>query len=539
MKKTSIQARQPTQAEIQTLLKFFQAGQLPEAEVLAKSLLKSFPHVPIINNVLGSVLAGQGKFAEAVDSFKKLVTIDPKSAELHFNLALMQSNSGQLEDAATNYRKASQLMPKFVDAHYNLGTTLQALGQNADAAASYRKAIEIQPGFFEAHGNLGAVLQAQGKLNEAIESYRKAIAINPDARGFFNLGTALRNQGLLEDAIHSFQKAIAADPHYAEAHSNLGESQWHHGQLNEAVESFNKALAIDPDNISANYNLAVFLYDNGELQRAISHFERSQFGDWQERVLYCLYKTEQYETFKQKLGNSIRDNPTSPFLATLSAHYAVNFGVEDEYNFCKNPLDLVYHGNIQALSEPNSALLAELLSDINSAEISQRKQSRLHHGTQSSGNLFKRPEASFRKLAELVADTIRNYQQQYANEDCMFIKAFPDEIEFSSSWYVKMQSGGHLTSHIHEEGWISGAVYLAMPKNKVNKDDGSIELSTHGDGYPQKHGNFPTKTVAPNVGDVVFFPSSVFHRTIPFSSNEERICIAFDLKPQDLKAQTA
>ena len=40
------------------------------------------------------------------------------------------------------------------------------------------------------------------------------------------------------------------------------------------------------------------------------------------------------------------------------------------------------------------------------------------------------------------------------------------------------------------------------------------------DGYPVK------------VGDVVFFPSSVFHRTIPFSSNEERICIAFDVKPQ-------
>jgi uncharacterized protein (TIGR02466 family) len=532
MAKHSQQAKQPTQAEIQTLLKFFQGGQLPEAEALAKALLKRFPNVPIISNVLGSALAAQGKFAEAVASFKNLVAIDPKSAELHFNLALMQSNSGLYEDAITNYRKATQLKPNFVDAHYNLGTALQALGKNEEAAASYRKAIDIQPGFFEAHGNLGAVLQAQDKLEEAIASYRKAIAINPDARGFFNLGTALRNQGLLEDAMQNFQKAITIDPHYAEAYSNLGESQWHHGQLNEAVESFNKALAIDPDNISANYNLAVFLYDNGELQRAIAHFERSQFGDWRERVLYCLYKTEQYTAFKEMLGHSVHATNTSPFLATLSTHYAVNFGVEDEYNFCKNPLGLVYHGAIQALAEPDSTLLAELLSDIDSAEISLRKQSRLHHGVQSSGNLFKRPEASFQKLAILVADTIRNYRQQYANEDCMFIKAFPDEIEFSSSWYVKMQSGGHLTSHIHEEGWISGAVYLAMPKKKAAKDEGSIELSTHGDGYPQKHTDFPIKTVAPNVGDVVFFPSSVFHRTLPFSSDEERICIAFDLKPR-------
>jgi uncharacterized protein (TIGR02466 family) len=94
-----------------------------------------------------------------------------------------------------------------------------------------------------------------------------------------------------------------------------------------------------------------------------------------------------------------------------------------------------------------------------------------------------------------------------------------------------MQQGGHLTSHIHEDGWVSGALYLSLPKDKKHEHEGSIELSTHGDDYPKKHDNFPTKTVAPAVGDIVMFPSSVFHRTIPFTSDEERICIAFDLKP--------
>jgi hypothetical protein len=94
-----------------------------------------------------------------------------------------------------------------------------------------------------------------------------------------------------------------------------------------------------------------------------------------------------------------------------------------------------------------------------------------------------------------------------------------------------MKSGGHLKSHIHEDGWISGAVYLKIPKIRNNNEEGAIELSTDGDGYPKQHNNFPVKTILPNEGDVIFFPSSVFHRTIPFSSNEERICIAFDLKP--------
>ncbi len=419
MKKPFQQNKQPSQGEIQPLLNLYNSGQLAQAEATAKVLLKTYPNTFFLHNVLGISLDGQGKFEEAVASYRKALSLQPAMPDLHFNLGIALSNLGKLDEAI----------------------------------ASYRKAIALQPRFFEAYGNLGTVLQKQGKLEEAAASYRKAIAINPDALGHFNLATTLRNLGKLEEAIASFKNAVAANPGYADAYSSLGEALWHHGKFNDAVDSFNKALTIDPNNASANYNLALFLYDNGELGRAIPYFERSQSGDWRERVLYCLYKTEQYEAFKEKLKSSISSSiHISPFLATLSTHYAVNFDTADEYNFCKRPLDFVGHHTIEELAEPNSSLLAELLNDISHAEISQRKQSRLHHGVQSSGNLFKRPEASFQKLASLVAKTIERYRQQYAKEDCMFIKAFPKNIEFSSSWYVKMQSGGHLNSHIHEEG---------------------------------------------------------------------------------------
>jgi hypothetical protein len=34
------------------------------------------------------------------------------------------------------------------------------------------------------------------------------------------------------------------------------------------------------------------------------------------------------------------------------------------------------------------------------------------------------------------------------------------------------------------------------------------------------------------MGDIIFFPSSLHHKTIPFSSDGERIIISFDLKPE-------
>ena len=156
---------------------------------------------------------------------------------------------------------------------------------------------------------------------------------------------------------------------------------------------------------------------------------------------------------------------------------------------------------------------------------------KLDRTSSSSGNLFQRNEKSFQLLSLALKKMIQKYYEMHQTSPCAFIKLFPKDIQFSSSWYVRMKQGGHLNSHIHEDGWISGAVYLSIPKLRESPDEGAIELSTDGDNYPKQHNNFPKLTILPNEGDVIFFPSSVFHRTIPFNSDEERICIAFDLKP--------
>ena len=195
-------------------------------------------------------------------------------------------------------------------------------------------------------------------------------------------------------------------------------------------------------------------------------------------------------------------------------------------------MDFIVHGHLDAL-EGESPLRQALLHDITRAAIVERDQGRLHFGVQSSGNLFRRPEDSFRQLGELIKMELRKYRDHFAGSDCQLITRFPDELDISSSWYVKMRKGGHLDSHIHEGGWVSGVVYLAIPEGDPAPDAGNIEFSTNGDRYPAQHDDWPRKVLDVKVGDYAFFPSSLFHRTIPFDSAEERICIAFDLKPAE------
>ena len=488
--------------DIQQLIGILNSGQLAQAESLAKSLISKHANTFILHHILSLALDGQQKFAESVTSYKNALKLQPNTADLWFNLGIAQTHIQQLDDAA----------------------------------ASYKKAIQIKPDFFEAYGNLGTVLQAQGKLNAAIESYQKGLKINPqDARAYFNLGTALRDNGVLNEAINSYKKAIALFANYTDAHNNLGETLRDSGDMDAAVKSYQAALSLNPSHAQANYNMAEFLVLAKQFAQAIPYFEASQFDDWQEKCLYCLYKAEDFGAFKMRRDTLIATLPAnqhcSPFLATLSTHYSINFKTLDPYQFCANGLDFVYHQSLPELT--SGTLLNELLHDIQTADIAERKQGRLTNGQQSAGNLFKRSESSFQTLAALIKQQFLAYKQHFADADCALIQAFPDELEFTSSWYVKMQQGGHLNAHIHEIGWISGAVYLAMPP--INGLEGAFEYGTHGDDYPilapQNALSFPTAQIMPKVGDIVLFPSSLFHRTIPFNSVDSRICIAFDLKP--------
>lgn len=490
---------QPSQQDVQQLIGLLNNNQLAQAESLAHKLIARHPNIFILHHVLSLALDGQQKFAESVIS----------------------------------YQNALRLQPNTPDLLFNLGIALTHLQQSDEAIAAYEKAIQIKPDFFEAYGNLGTIFQAQGQLNAAIACYQKGLKINPqDARGYFNLGTALRDNGALSDAIDSYKKAIALFPNYTDAHNNLGETLRDMGDMQAAVHCYQAALSRNPNHAKANYNMAEFCYLDKRYLDAIPYFEASQLDDWQTRRLYCLYKAKQFEAFKKQRDLLISNSPhLSPFLATLSTHYSINFQEPDPYNFCKNGLDLVYRESIPELTDTD--LLNALLRDINTADIAERKQGRLTNGQQSAGNLFKRKEASFQALAELIKKAFLAYKNHFADADCELIQSFPDTLEFTSSWYVKMQQGGHLDAHIHEIGWISGAVYLAMPS--PNGLEGAFEYGTHGDDYPiappQTIAQFPTQQIMPRVGDIILFPSSLFHRTIPFNSVDKRICIAFDLKP--------
>lgn len=524
-------AAQPHPAELQHLHQLYESGRLVQAEAAALTMLQKYPKSIAIYNLLGLCQQGQGKLGEAASSFRKLLAIDPRVAEIHCNLATILSQLNDPKAAIASYRKALQIKPQLALAQFNLGALLQAQGLLQEAAHHYQQAVAIEPGFFEALGNLGTVLQQRGQLEAAERCYRKALVLRPDARGHFNLGTTLYGQGEHEEAIRSFRSAVKLDPHFADAWNNLGEVLRDRGDMAEAVHCYKTAINAQLDHGRAHYNLAEFFCLNGQLTEAIPYFEASHFADAPERALQCLYKTRQFEAFKAKFERfTANRRHASVLLGTLSTHYAVNFQQENPYRFCKDPMGYVQHIRIEELSAPENPLLDRLLHDIQNLAIAERKQGRLYFGIQSAGNLLQRPEPSFQKLATLICNKVKGYQKCFRGGTDELIRGFPKGISFASSWYLRMKQGGYLTSHMHEEGWISGCVYLQLPPEN-GRHEGSFEYGLDGDDYPRLHDGFPSQIVDLKIGDLVLFPSSLFHRTLPFHAGLERVCVAFDVKP--------
>ena len=92
-----------------------------------------------------------------------------------------------------------------------------------------------------------------------------------------------------------------------------------------------------------------------------------------------------------------------------------------------------------------------------------------------------------------------------------------------------MKSGGKLDPHMHEYGWLSGSIYINVPP-KLETDSGNLVVCID-DQVSESDNINPKKTMDVVTGSLCFFPSSLYHYTIPFESKEERIVLAFDVRP--------
>ncbi|MCK6371328.1 MAG: 2OG-Fe(II) oxygenase family protein, partial [Gammaproteobacteria bacterium] len=150
-------------------------------------------------------------------------------------------------------------------------------------------------------------------------------------------------------------------------------------------------------------------------------------------------------------------------------------------------------------------------------------------GYQTGGNIFDHGFPALARLHREMCEEMQRYRAGLTASMTM-VTRWPTTMRLQG-WFVRLLTGGHQYFHNHPYGWLTGCLYLQMP-TAAAADEGAIEFGLESGSYPPLSDKPPPTVIHhPRAGQVAFFPSSLYHRTIPFSSDEERLCIAFDLLP--------
>lgn len=136
-----------------------------------------------------------------------------EQAEVWFERASeWDGDPGQWKDAVDAYRRVVSIDPSYAAAWNNLGLLLHRMGQYGEAKGAYASALQHDPGLCEAMYNLGSLHEDLGDTEEAIRCYGGALGLAPDyADAHFNLAGALARAGRGEDAVQHWQRYLQLD----------------------------------------------------------------------------------------------------------------------------------------------------------------------------------------------------------------------------------------------------------------------------------------------------------------------------------------
>ena len=510
-----------------------QEGRLEEAEHLYRLILKKNSEHLDSNNNLGVILQHHGKLEEAKEYYKKAIDIKPDFAEAHNNLGNILKDLGDPNESLKSYRKAIEINPTLAEAHNNFGDALDKLGKIEEAEVSYKKAIELKPNYSKAHFNLGNMLLMRNRIEEAEKACKKAIELKPDyAEAHNNFGNILNKLKKYDQAETSYKKAIELKPDFALSYHNLGILMSNRDKLDKAEIYLNKAIELESNSEYLLVARANILYKKKNFKLALVDLGNCNTQASRLETIYCLFALGRTKEIYEIIEKNSELDSESIKIAAFSSFISHKEKKVTAHKFCNNPIDFISTSNLSTYLENSNSFIAELIDELKNIKTRWEPDSRTtNKGFQSFENLFENPTGKLKALQSIIIDELDSYYLKFKDESCTYIKKWPT-IKRLHGWFVILKQQGYQSSHMHAGGWLSGVIYLKVVPH-LEKNEGAIELSLNDKNYSDP--NSPKVIHKPKVGDIILFPSSLHHKTIPFMANEDRISIAFDLWPRGPK----
>ncbi|MBJ6121488.1 2OG-Fe(II) oxygenase family protein [Sphingomonas sp. BT553] len=446
---------------------------------------------------------------------------------------------------------------------------MKAQGDLRGAAACYAQAVAARPDSAVAEHNLASVL---GDLNDfagAAAAAARAIAKGGDApETWLVRGRALQGLGELDAADDALATAVARRPDYAVAHRDLAQLRWMRsadvGHALTAIERAPSTAALtqvkatvlmeagDDDRAAAVLRAALASEPGHVGLRLLAAQVAARLGDAEGQLAQASAalraasaSIEAAKAVAEALLHAGRAGEAAALAARIVAAVPDDQGAiavqatawrligDPRYvALCEDPA-LV---SVTTIETPAGwADLGAFLTDLTS-ELATRHRWRTHpleqsvrHGSQTQEDLAQLDVPVVRALFAALDAPIRAHIAGLGSGTDPVRRRVAADYRFAGAWSVRLSPGGFHSDHVHPRGWLSSAFYVALPEAVEREPEGWLALGRPGITTQPALG--PVRHIRPRPGQLVLFPSYLWHGTEPFAGEASRLSVAFDLLP--------
>jgi tetratricopeptide (TPR) repeat protein len=556
-------------------------GALAEAERAFRKALSLSPNNSAASLNLAAFLKKNGRQREALQ-----VLLDAAESEqilIQTGLVALQLDDVQL--AGRSFGRALQLAPTSHVAWHGLGNARRRQGDLDSAEQCFRKSLNVAPDNARGWINLGVVLRLTGRAEDALPCLDRAQQLGftgPELQDARNI--ALFDLGRIDEALAGARALALSQPAYAAGHETLVHLLWQHPSAllpgEDALDLLTRAVAQQPQHralllsylqllLSAkrpamaldllhrvrseaqddpwlNWYAAECLDALEEYPAAAIQFERAHrfFGERNVAFLNArarhAFRSRKFDLALNSTTAALRLSPhDQQALANLSVCWRL---MDDPREHWLCDYDSLV-GFVEVGAPPpytsGEVFLRSLQSSLDQLHLAGREplNQSVRNGSQSSGYLFGRRDTAIAAAAIALSAAAQAWASQLKDDPGHpFLARRRQGQRAVGSWSVRLWGQGHHSNHIHPEGWISSAFYVALPSStSADASEGSYSgwiqfgspIEDLGLQLP------PRKLIRPKPGYLALFPSFFWHGTVPYSEPEPRLTIAFDLQPTE------
>ena len=528
-----------TRRRLQIAWQALQQGRVAVAAEHARATVEAEPDEFDAWRMLGVIEHALGRSAAGNEAFRRSLQLRPDDVPAALDLGTALLNGGDAQAALPWLRQAVAGLPSDARAAFRLATAAYAAGQYDEACEGFATATRLQPAWVEAWSNLAAAHGAVQAYPAAIAAARQAVSLQPDgAEVHVALALLLSNlfdAASLDAGLQAASRALALAPAHAAAHRAAALLHRKRGDGARAEAYARKAVQLDPMDKEAVQWLGEQQVFNGDPAAAVRTFEEAAARGLTTTVLQRQHAIALLSAGRAAAALDMLEPmlDACPGDQRVIAHMGVALACHRGADAGAGFLGLDRHVTRVALGVPpafaDAAAFHRALADDIRAHSRQRWEPAGLAARQAylSGDLLADRTPAILGFESMLREAIDAFiAGLHRDPHDAFLHGVPDRYRLHV-WATRASGAGYIDTHIHEDSWLSGAYYVELPPAVQDDHQGWIE-------FGRPYGSLPphdtrVRVERPVVGDLLLFPSYLFHRTLPYSGDGERISISFDL----------